>query len=134
MIQANKQPNVINLTNHTPFLIFCSGCICFKVKEREKRGGGNTLLELHRALGRDMRWSTMIGAARCIESPPVMWCSTTGRCRRHRLKGPSTSQLFARSRHMPTTFFFNFIYANTKLPFTHTILMKKNMIKTPKHP
>jgi len=43
-----------------------------RLKRGKRGGGGNTLLELHRALGRDMRWSTMIGAARCIESPPVM--------------------------------------------------------------
>jgi hypothetical protein len=52
-LATNKRPNVINLTNHTPFLIFYNGCIFFKVKEGEKRGKENTLLELHRALGRE---------------------------------------------------------------------------------
>jgi len=103
---------------------------------RLKRGerGGDTLLELYHALGRDMCRSTMMGAARCIDSHRVMWYSATRRYRRHRLKGTGASYLFARRRHMPSTFLFifNFIYANTKLPFTHTILMEKFDKKTKK--
>jgi hypothetical protein len=46
----------------------------------------------------------------------------------HCPKGADASNLEARLRHAPANFLFlfNFIYANTKFPFTRTILMKKH--------
>jgi hypothetical protein len=133
LIQINKLPNVINLTNHTPFSNFCKGCIFFKVEDREKRGERKNIVKAPSCVGRRHAPIHHDGGGKCIESRLVMWCSATERCRMHCPKGVDTSNLLARLKLTPSNFLFlfNFIYANTKFSFTHTILLKKHY-KIPK--